>query len=88
MGLAAEDHVVFIDDFSGTGRQVSGIWPTLQELIAADAACHLILTAATRKAISEIRQLINLSLTVYLTLDMTQTSQVSGCGERDATSAA
>lgn len=67
-GLTAADHIVFIDDFSGTGSQVSSAWPTLQELIAADASCHLILTAATQVAISKIRELNNLSLMVHLNL--------------------
>ena len=66
--LTAADHVVFIDDFSGTGRQVCVVWPTLQELIAADASCHLILTAATHVAISKIRKLINLTLMVHFEL--------------------
>ena len=66
--LTGADHVAFIDDFSGTGRQVCLAWPTLQELIAADAACHLILTAATHVAISKIRKLNNLSLVVHFKL--------------------
>ena len=66
--LTAADHVVFIDDFSGTGRQVRLVWPTLQELIAADATCHLILTAASTLAILRIRKLENLSLSVDITL--------------------
>ena len=67
--LTMEDHVVFIDDFSGSGRQVSTAWPTLQELIASDATCHLILTSATRTAMSKIEALINLALTVYIVLE-------------------
>ena len=67
--LTAEDHVVFIDDFSGSGRQVSTAWPTLQELVASDATCYLILTSATRKAMSKIEELINLVLTVYIILE-------------------
>ena len=67
--LTAEDYVVFIDDFSGTGRQVRTAWPILQELVASDATCHLILTSATRKAISIIEALINLALTVYIILE-------------------
>lgn len=68
MELNVDDHVVFIDDFAGSGRQVTSIWPTLQELIAADAICQLILTAATQMAITKIRKQINLFLTVHLIL--------------------
>ena len=67
--LTAEDYVVFVDDFSGSGRQVSAAWQTLQELVASDATCHLILTSATRKAMSKIEALINLALTVYIILE-------------------
>ncbi len=67
--LTAQDHVVFIDDFSGSGRQVCTVWPTLQELIASDAECHLILTSATRMAMSKIDDLINLALVVHIVLE-------------------
>ena len=67
--LTAEDHVVFIDDFSGSGRQVCLAWPTVQELVASDATCHLILTAATRKAMSRIQELIHVALSVHFVLD-------------------
>ncbi len=69
MELTAADHVVIIDDFSGTGRQLRVSWPTLLELIGADASCHVILTAATAKAISVIQKLENLSLKVHITLE-------------------
>jgi hypothetical protein len=49
------DTIVFIDDFSGTGRQVCRKWPVIFELIATDAECFLILTAATDDAINNIQ---------------------------------
>jgi hypothetical protein len=52
--LTAQDTVVFVDDFSGTGQQVTKVWPVLAELIASEAKCHLLLTAATEAAIDEI----------------------------------
>jgi len=52
--LSAEDTVVLVDDFAGTGRQVCTRWPTLTELIACDARCYLALTAATADALSRI----------------------------------
>lgn len=52
--LTAEDTIVVVDDFSGTGNQICRRWPTLQELIASDARCFIILTAATVDAIRKI----------------------------------
>ncbi|MCL6699543.1 hypothetical protein LZ496_12200 [Sphingomonas sp. NSE70-1] len=54
--LTASDTVVFIDDFSGTGRQVCRLWPVVSELVASEAVCHLILTAATTAAETAIRE--------------------------------
>jgi hypothetical protein len=67
--LTAEDHVVFIDDFSGSGRQICTAWPVIQELVASDAICHLVLTSATRTAISKIRILEKVMLTVHIVLE-------------------
>lgn len=67
--LTAEDHVVFVDDFSGSGRQVCSAWPTLQELIASEATCHLILTAATENALSEIKEKTKLSALASIKLE-------------------
>ncbi|SRR6266436_708685 len=53
--LSAEDTVVLVDDFAGTGRQICRRWPTLTELIASDARCLLVLTAATVEALEKIR---------------------------------
>jgi hypothetical protein len=67
--ITAKDHIVFIDDFSGSGRQVCTMWPVLQELIASDATCHLVLTSATRTAMSRIVTLVNMALTVHIVLE-------------------
>lgn len=69
--LTADDHVVFVDDFSGSGHQVCTHWPVLQELIASSATCHLILTAATDRALSRIKTETALSTVVSITLDDT-----------------
>jgi hypothetical protein len=45
--LTANDHIVFVDDFSGTGRQVTKMWPRVAEMVASEATCYLILTAVT-----------------------------------------
>jgi hypothetical protein len=62
--LTAEDQVVFVDDFAGTGDQVCRTWPVLQELIASEARCYLILTAATEDAISKIASRTSLVIMV------------------------
>ena len=54
LGLSAFDSVVFIDDFAGTGQQMVGYWPIIEELVASEAQCFLLLTALTRNAQREI----------------------------------
>lgn len=54
--LTSADHVIFIDDFIGTGRQVCARWRTIELLIGSDAECHLIVTASTDDAKSRIHQ--------------------------------
>lgn len=53
-GLTAEDSVVFVDDFSGTGKQVCTMWPTIAELVASEAKVYLVLTAVTAAAVERI----------------------------------
>lgn len=67
--LTALDVVVFIDDFSGTGRQVCRMWPVVAEMVASEAACHLILTAATTAAVNAIGNRTDLVLHTRITLD-------------------
>jgi hypothetical protein len=45
--LTARDNVVFVDDFSGSGRQVVTLWPKIEELVASEATCYLLLSALT-----------------------------------------
>lgn len=67
--LTALDTVVFIDDFSGTGRQVCRMWPTVHEMVASEAVCHLVLTAATAAAIQAIRSRTELQLHTKMVLE-------------------
>ena len=60
--LTAEDHVVFIDDFAGTGRQVTRMWPRIMELVASEAKCYLILTALTQRAQDAIQNSTELQI--------------------------
>jgi hypothetical protein len=52
--LSAEDTIILVDDFSGSGKQICDRWPKLEELIASDARCFIVLTAATVVAIRNI----------------------------------
>lgn len=53
--LTANDHVVFIDDFSGSGKQVQKMWPRVAELVASEAKCYLVLTSITDIARERIK---------------------------------
>jgi hypothetical protein len=44
--LGSKDTVVFIDDFSGTGKQVCDTWPEIQELLPGSPRVFLFLVAA------------------------------------------
>jgi hypothetical protein len=69
LGLSALDTVVFVDDFAGTGKQISEKWPVIEELIASQAKCFLLLTAMTEaakislKAIKKLKVLATQTLT-------------------------
>ncbi|MGE5501974.1 MAG: hypothetical protein ACM3W4_08605 [Ignavibacteriales bacterium] len=66
--LSAYDRVVFVDDFSGSGKQVCSYWPLMQELVASEATCYLVLTAATAAALGEIQRKTELQLRTRITL--------------------
>jgi hypothetical protein len=64
--LTAADTVVFIDDFSGSGKQVCDKWNRNGiGILAADAQCHLILTAAADEAIVKIEAETTLTVHVH-----------------------
>jgi hypothetical protein len=55
--LGPDDTVVLIDDFSGTGQQVSDSWrDPFQELLAGGPRIILVLVAATTRAIQRISE--------------------------------
>lgn len=62
--LTAQDTIIIIDDFAGTGKQICDRWPTLYELIASDARAYLVLTAATEAAIQKITEETSLEIKV------------------------
>ena len=74
LALTAYDHVVFVDDFAGTGQQMVTYWPTMQELVASEARCYLLLTALTDDAERNILQ--NTELTVIARLKMTAADNI------------
>jgi hypothetical protein len=67
--LSARDTLVFVDDFAGSGKQMCDYWPTMQELIASEAKCYLVLTATTAWAAARIAKDTELELIACLTLD-------------------
>ena len=54
--LTAQDTVVFIDDFSGSGKQITDHWPTVKELLSSQAKTYLVLTACTEAARKRITE--------------------------------
>jgi hypothetical protein len=69
LALTAYDHVVFVDDFAGTGRQIVNYWPLMQELVASEAACYLLLTALTNDAELNITRNTDLDVRAPLKLE-------------------
>jgi hypothetical protein len=87
--LSAQDVVVLVDDFAGTGRQVCERWPTLSELIASDARCYLVLAAATTQALDKVKKETTLETLVHSTIQKNENVFSTTCrrfsaGERDA----
>jgi hypothetical protein len=72
--LTAEDTVVFIDDFSGSGGQVCAKWPVLAELIGAYAQTYLILTAVTEEGLARITE--ETSLKVIATIEISKAENI------------
>lgn len=61
--LDADDSVVFIDDFAGTGQQACRAWrETLAELLPGNPKTYLILIAAGEKAVHRIAQETSLNV--------------------------
>jgi hypothetical protein len=54
--LTAADTIILVDDFSGSGKQICRRWPQLLELIASEARCFIVLTAATATAKDKIER--------------------------------
>jgi hypothetical protein len=69
LNLSAFDTVVFIDDFAGTGEQMTKYWPIMQELVASEASCYLVLTAITSEAEQRIAKKTELKLRSRLVLN-------------------
>jgi len=68
LALSALDNVVFIDDFAGSGSQMVGYWPVMEELVASEATCYLLLTAVTTTAAEAISSQTELNLVAPIVL--------------------
>ena len=77
--LTAEDTIVLVDDFSGSGDQICRRWPTLKELIASEARCFIILTAATVSAIRRIEDETELKVVVQITIQRNENIFSDSC---------
>lgn len=53
-GLERGDSVVFVDDFAGTGTQITNAWPLFSELLPDGVNVYLILVAASKKALDKV----------------------------------
>jgi hypothetical protein len=67
--LGPDDKVVFVDDFSGSGKQVCDEWPIIEELLPDNPNIYLVLVAATARAVSKIEKETNLTPVPYSRLD-------------------
>lgn len=70
LNLGHEDTIVFVDDFSGTGEQVTETWEKhIQELVGNGPTLYLILVAASPAAQLKIGSRTELSLVNEITLE-------------------
>ena len=61
--LTSEDTIVFLDDFSGTGRQATKIWEKyLHELLPDDPTIYLILVGINDRAVKKISKETDLNV--------------------------
>ena len=63
LGLGADDTVVLLDDFIGTGNQVSTAWDeAFSELVAGVGNVYLMVVAARRRGVDLVRERTGLSV--------------------------
>jgi len=67
--LGPEDTVVFVDDFSGTGKQVCDTWSDIQELLPEGPRIFLLLVAASLKAIKRITNETDINCSSHIVLN-------------------
>ena len=77
--LGKDDTVVFIDDFSGSGNQVTDYWPTLEEVLANGPTAYLVLIGATTTAQGVISANTSLNLRAAIVLDKSDDVFASVC---------
>ena len=54
--LGSEDTVIFVDDFSGSGKQICDAWPEFQELLVGGPVSYIVLVAAGNDAVKAIKE--------------------------------
>jgi len=69
--LTQEDTVVFIDDFSGTGKQVCDYWKELPELLPEQPTTYLVLVGINNKARKKIEEETDLQVVSQFDFDDT-----------------
>jgi len=67
--LGSGDHIVFVDDFSGTGSQIVKAWPEMAEYLPEGPDIHLVLLGASRKALDNISDNTGLQVNVDIILE-------------------
>ena len=78
--LSAFDNIVFVDDFAGTGVQMVEYWPTLEELVASEAKCFLLLTVLTMQAEAHIVKHTDLLVRAHKVLGSEENIFSADCG--------
>lgn len=67
--LEADDTVVFVDDFSGTGDQATTAWNGFfHELLPGEPNCYLVLVMASQQAVSRIKDETGMVAVPHFTL--------------------
>jgi len=68
-GLGADDVVVFVDDFAGTGNQICDAWKeNIQELLPGNPKAYLLLVSATSWAKAKVESETPLIVNPYISL--------------------
>lgn len=73
-GLGPGDHIVFVDDFAGTGQQAIDAWPLVREYLPEGPSIYLHLVAASKDAIARISE--ETEMQVQASIVLTESDEV------------